>query len=431
MRKLIKKYQTAWAPLPKLLTSSNPFGQTGLNSKSTMNTGMYGMSKLNLDAFTKPMGNFDPKSGLVVQKFDTFKQPKMDTSLLGGDISKVASGSTDIGKAANAAKLTKGLNVANQLADPILQVGEGIAKSLGAEFAGKDAQSGLTDTVAAGLSLIPGVGSIASMGLKLFDTLDRGLGKKVKSFNGNTGVASYSDFSTQGNAYRATAGNKAKRAETDKLQNQQFYARGMENVNQQKKKSDAALNTTNQYQIRNQYASMGGFNPNALMGKNGTKLRFTNIKNSVNHKFKSKLVLPIEEVEVKEIDLFEEGGKFNVIPDGALHARKHNLSDELKKDITDKGIPVIEVAEKGDVLEYENDKKTPKILAEGGEIIQHAEIEVNEIIFNKELTDKLEKMFKEFKNGDESVAIKAGKLLTYEILENTQDNTGLTETINV
>lgn len=101
-----------------------------------------------------------------------------------------------------------------------------------------------------------------------------------------------------------------------------------------------------------------------------------------------------------------KGGKMNVIPSGALHARKHNLPKEISEQVTNKGIPVVSYGK-------------------NGEILQHAEIEHSEIILHKELTNKLEELLKKYDNGDESVAIEAGKLLTYEILENTNDNTGL------
>lgn len=102
----------------------------------------------------------------------------------------------------------------------------------------------------------------------------------------------------------------------------------------------------------------------------------------------------------------KQGGKVNVIPEGALHARLHHLDevDETlnEKNITTKGIPVI-------------------TQEEGGEIVQHAEIEREEIIFNIDVTNKLEKLRKE--DTDES-AIEAGKLLVDEIMNNTIDNTG-------
>lgn len=104
---------------------------------------------------------------------------------------------------------------------------------------------------------------------------------------------------------------------------------------------------------------------------------------------------------------FKSGGSFNIIPEGALHARKHNMDME---GITNKGIPVIS---KG----------------EGGEIEQQAEIEREEIIFRLEVTKKLEELKDKYTDDDSSqkekdeVAIEAGKLLVQEILYNTKDNT--------
>lgn len=107
----------------------------------------------------------------------------------------------------------------------------------------------------------------------------------------------------------------------------------------------------------------------------------------------------IEEVELDSIlPEFKEGGKFNLIPEGALHARKHNMDVE---GITPKGIPVVSEAE-------------------GGELEQQAEIEREEIIFRLEVTKKIEELAKD--SSDEA-AIEAGKLLVEEILYNTIDNT--------
>lgn len=115
----------------------------------------------------------------------------------------------------------------------------------------------------------------------------------------------------------------------------------------------------------------------------------------------------IELVDPTSIPEFQNGGSINVIPDGALHARKHNMDVD---GITKKGIPV--VSEKD------------------GEIEQQAEIEKEEIIFRLEVTQKLEELEKKF-YSDESTqeekdecALEAGKLLVNEILYNTQDNSG-------
>ena len=78
--------------------------------------------------------------------------------------------------------------------------------------------------------------------------------------------------------------------------------------------------------------------------------------------------------------------------------------------ITKKGIPVISKEE-------------------GGEMIQHAEIERSEIIFNLETTKKLESLREQYnksedKSEKDNLAIEAGKLLAQQIMENTIDNTG-------
>ena len=106
---------------------------------------------------------------------------------------------------------------------------------------------------------------------------------------------------------------------------------------------------------------------------------------------------------------FAEGGKVNVIPDGALHAHKHHLEDISPEyeQVTSKGIPVVTEEE-------------------GGKLKQHAEIERNKIIFRLEVTKKLEELMKD---GSDDAAIEAGKLLAHEIINNTVDNTGLMEVV--
>lgn len=86
----------------------------------------------------------------------------------------------------------------------------------------------------------------------------------------------------------------------------------------------------------------------------------------------------------------------NLLPIGALHARKHNINVEGV--VTNKGIPVL--------------------MEKGGSTKQAAEIEKNEIIFRPKVTERLEELFKE---GTDEAAIEAGKLLVREILYNTKD----------
>lgn len=100
----------------------------------------------------------------------------------------------------------------------------------------------------------------------------------------------------------------------------------------------------------------------------------------------------------------------NIIPEGALHAHKHHM--ENADNLTKKGIPVID-----------------------NEGEQQAEIERNEIIFTLEVTKKLEELYSKYYDSEYSqkekdeVAIEAGKLLVEEILFNTEDRTGLINTL--
>lgn len=109
----------------------------------------------------------------------------------------------------------------------------------------------------------------------------------------------------------------------------------------------------------------------------------------------------------ENVEIFKQGGQMNVIPEGALHARKNNMKG-AGEDFTHKGIPVID---------------------NNGE--QQAEIEKEEWTMTKELTEDVEKWYKKFydeeisqKDKDE-LAIKCGKRITEELLHNTDDRANL------
>ncbi len=86
----------------------------------------------------------------------------------------------------------------------------------------------------------------------------------------------------------------------------------------------------------------------------------------------------------------------NVVVKGKLHKENNNLGNK------DKGIPVIN--------------------AQG---IKEYEVEAGEIIFRKELTDIVENFAKQYKNtSDDTLLEKLGKILTKELINNTQDNYG-------
>lgn len=112
----------------------------------------------------------------------------------------------------------------------------------------------------------------------------------------------------------------------------------------------------------------------------------------------------------ESIDYLKEGGQMTVIPEGALHARKNNM-EGAGEDFTAKGIPVVD--KEGD---------------------QQAEIERDEIIFRKKITDKMEELYKKYNSEESSskkdeIAIEMGKILTCEITKHTDDRTGLIEEI--
>lgn len=76
-----------------------------------------------------------------------------------------------------------------------------------------------------------------------------------------------------------------------------------------------------------------------------------------------------------EIAKFQNGGSI-LIPEGALHKNKHNMEDtnpELAKELTTKGIPVV-------------------VTDKDGKVEQCAEVERNEMILEKSLTNKVEEL---------------------------------------
>ena len=153
-----------------------------------------------------------------------------------------------------------------------------------------------------------------------------------------------------------------------------------------------------QHQNMNRYAGQNYLG--VTVGRRGTKLMSLDEVRTILAKRQ----------EIKaEAQKLQNGGVVgidsNILPEGALHARKNNLA-ELNPDLEDatkKGIPVM--------------------AAEGGEIgEQVAEIEHSEIIFRLDVTKRLEELRKD---GSEEAMIEAGKLIAEELIENTQDNVGM------
>lgn len=182
------------------------------------------------------------------------------------------------------------------------------------------------------------------------------------------------------------------------------------------------------YNMAYQMNLNGGYDPTTQIGRNGLKIQYLKRARKIVNKMKDQKrfnskddksqgkkeisshknggVLTEEffnptdwqpTISINSIEKFQNGGSVNVIPEGALHARLHHMEDA--KDLTKKGIPVVD---------------------NNGN--QQAEIERNEIIFRKEVTDKIEELMKD---DSDKAAIECGKLLATEIVENTDDKTGL------
>ena len=109
---------------------------------------------------------------------------------------------------------------------------------------------------------------------------------------------------------------------------------------------------------------------------------------------------------------FKQGGA--LIPSGSLHAHKNHMQLASDGLVTSKGIPVVS--------------------EENGKIQQQAEIEREEVIFDKQATTDIESLYKKFNETDKEsekneIAIKAGKILTDIFIKNTDDRTGLIEKV--
>ena len=261
------------------------------------------------------------------------------------------------------------------------------------------------------LKLTP-VGLINSIGAKKADTItkDNEAFEQVGSSYGGTQATVDDALTKSGKKYGLFSGGARNRANRQ-IHNAQMQQSKMSNIADEAQMAFAASNNP-LLGLGTQLQLNGGYQQNTVRaGKSGLKMDrdFAKrvVKLSKGQKEKRKKIQ--EEVRMEEVSGFKNGGAVNVIPDGALHAHKHHLEnvDEKFEDVTSKGIPVI-TEEKG------------------GDIKQHAEVEREEIIFNLEVTKQLEKLMQD---GSDEAAIEAGKLLVYEILENTVDNTGLLNTV--
>lgn len=349
---------------------------------------------------------------------------------------------TEAGKALQAAKAAKLTNVAN-----LAGIGASIADTalfgnqIPTEYQG--VKGGITqgldtayDAIEAGVSVIPGIGTLAGAimaGNKLLGhgvkamgggtdgmtTTDAILGSAflqatpigmINGFGGKSTSAFTKDTDIFTNIGGSYLGSNALADEVEPYAGKKF---GWFSSSSQKKyenkiqemirQQNILRNISNESErVKTLQQTMTGAEAqslNNLLNGGYRNITFSK-KGGILDSFKDKLDRARIIIETKKtiiIEPVEEETK-NVIPEGALHANLHHMDLD---NVTKKGVPVID--NEGD---------------------QQAEIERDEIIFRLEVT----KLIEEFKkDGSDEAAIKAGKLLTEEILYNTEDRTGLLE----
>ena len=324
--------------------------------------------------------------------------------------------------------------------DMISGLGSAIGNKYGDDFS--DEQKAAQSAIRKGLAMIPGYGQIIAAATGAVDALGTVTGTNLSNINkdsasraGISGSATFNNMMNMlpGNSmlwgmwgsrtnnfgmskeaeemqsgYSGTVGDL--RAAKDVANKRLLF--GVDKANQyieEQRRNDEILhdiNLTNTMRKQSDYyQDLAHQNINRYAGQNylGTRVGRVGMK-----------LMNLDEVRIilakrQETQKLQNGGVVgidtNILPEGALHARKNNLS-ELNPDLEDatkKGIPVM--------------------AAEGGEVgEQVAEIEHSEIIFRLDVTKQLEELRKD---GSEEAMIQAGKLIAEELVENTQDNVGM------
>ena len=345
------------------------------------------------------------------------KDPKGGTSLIKTDLNKFLGnvGKTGFLSKANGSlnkELIKGSGLSiGSAANGVLSVADRFIPQ--AEDKASKITSGVFNGLSTVASFVPGIGTLASVALKGLGSL---FGAGVKSVKGNTAnelvdtSSSYTGEDALASKKFGLLGLRGAKKYAGLVTRRQYNRDLAANVLREGKDDLLAANNVQQQQMKDTLSKNGDdwMYTNTLSAKNGAKIKEVKRLSSLyNKRLISKE--PLKEGTTVE---FKNGGSINVIPEGALHARKNNLTEinpELEG-ITKKGIPVISKEE-------------------GGEMIQHAEIERSEIIFNLETTKKLESLREQYNKSEDkpekdNLAIEAGKLLAQQIMENTIDNTG-------
>ena len=418
MLKLIKKYQQGgtessnFVPnlgLPNPSLASQTIDFTNKDWLKKLNTPTLGMFQYNLN---KPTGtsnlinntinkklNFSPLgpgSGLDLSgkslsgSYVTGNTPikSKNTSFMDGIGGDIVSNAGDA--------LGAGLNLSGVKQSTIGSGANGIFTGVG-NFLGN---FGTVGKIAGGVVKVFGaINQYAGKGLAKQQTADSMLdtGGYTKLLNVNAGGKT--SLLTMGRAKGIDAQTKFDDQQNLKAANAQYGV---------KQNQIASANAYGDTATRNQQQVAGGLKTNVLSVKKGSKLELSNIVS----KAKKNVKKAQEGGLASDTQTMQDGGETpNVIPEGALHARKNHYEGELGDQVTHKGIPVI-------------------TKDDDGKITQHAEIEHSEIIFNKQFSTQLEDWFNKYKDLEDAeekknLEIECGKSVTHQILNNTHDNVDL------
>ena len=332
-----------------------------------------------------------------------------------GATATVSDGAGELKKGIDPAKVTAGLNIG---VAGMKAVDAAVSNAL-------DFKQDAADGIAQAASSIAGAfpppyGQIAQIGIQGLNTLTKIGGHKVAGFDGNTGSSAMADFSTADKQFRGMFGKGAsvRKAEAEAARAAEAFASAKNIVEEQNLQNEARQATLQESMIETQQELSGGADYDSILLKEGGQI-LNALEYDLNTIFDYYTPSMKDGGVIEEqynldtifdyynpIEKFQKGG--NLLPSGALHKNKHNMQvDILDGQITKKGIPVVSIEE-------------------DGEVIQHAEIEAAEIIFELSVTKKLEKYWQD---GSEEAMIKAGELLVEEILNNTDDNVDLIKQI--
>lgn len=378
-------------------------------------------------------GGWDSWKGPTPRSYDTFM--KQSSKKIEGDLGKISKqtnaslGGQKVG-GLSAFTSSKGFNIGS---DILNAVDSFMPQNGGAESA---AVKGMAKSA---LNYIPGVGQIAGAADSLFGIISGAAGKTLSGTT--TGDKVISAIPVVGNIaslFSSKLDDKNfdlskvsseystnKEQDADKLggQNVLFGANRLKNKinnawNLYNKKVDITEegqrrlnnNVSDLYNSQNLFKYSGSTGSLSLAGKKGMKFPELEKARELISSWSTKSQNP------QDPQKFQVGGKIqekNIIPIGELHKNLHHLEEvdpDLKGQITKKGIPVITQSEGG--------------------VVQHAEIERDEVVFRKEFTEELESLFESYKETPtDEIAITAGKLICYELLKNTDDKSGLIKSI--